>query len=119
MAARRVKRGEIWWLDWSPGRGSEQTGRRPGLVIQNDLGNEFAPTTIVAALTTRAGRAYPVLVAISSDESGLPRDSIVNLAQILTVTKRRLSRKAGELSEDRMAEVDEALAISLGLATVT
>jgi mRNA interferase MazF len=115
MAERSVKRGEIWWLDWSPGRGSEQTGRRPGLVVQNDVGNEFAANTIIACLTTRTDRSYPVLVAASRQETGLRRDSVVNCAQILTVSKDRLLRKAGELDEAKMAEVDEALAVSLGL----
>jgi mRNA interferase MazF len=112
-----VQRGDIWWLDWSLGRGSEERGRRLALVIQNDVGNRFAPTTIVAAVSTR-GRPFPIVVALPASESGLARRSFVNLAQILTVDKSRLLTKTGRLRGARMAEVDRALAISLGLETV-
>ena len=118
MEERSVRRGDIWWLDWSPGRGSEQLGTRPALVIQNDLGNKYSPTTIVAAVTTRGGPEYPFLVAVSASESGLPRDSLVNLAQILTIDKSRLLEKAGQLSEAGLEEVDKALALSLGLEKI-
>ena len=110
-----ILRGEIYWVDWKPGRGSEQSRLRPALVIQNDIGNKFSPTTIVAALTSAVEKPYPFLVKISSKESGLPKDSMVNLAAILTIDKNRLSNKAGELSKTKMAEVDEAIKASLGL----
>jgi len=110
-----IKRGEIYWVDWNPGRGSEQSGLRPALVIQNDIGNKFSPTTIVAALTTAIEKPYPFLVKITAKESGLPKDSTVNLAVILTIDKTRLTSKCGELSEAKMAEVNEAIKASLGL----
>lgn len=115
MTTRTVRRGDIWWLDWSPGRGSEQAGVRPALVVQNDLGNEHSRTTIVAAVTTQGQRRFPFFVTISTTQSGLTRDSFVNTAQILTVDKVRLSRRAGRLNQAKMAEVDEALRVSLGL----
>lgn len=118
MEEMSVKRGDIWWLDWTPGRGSEQLGRRPAAVIQNDLGNEYSPTTIVAAVTTQGSREYPFLVAISASESGLQRDSFVNLAQILTVDKSRLLQRAGHLGGGKLEELDRALAVSLGLEMV-
>lgn len=110
-----IRRGEIYWIDWSPGRGSEQGGLRPALVIQNDIGNRFSPTTIVAALTTAIEKPYPFLARVTAAESGLPKDDTINLAVILTVDKARLSRKCGKLSESRMAEVNEAIRASLGL----
>jgi mRNA interferase MazF len=110
-----VRRGEIYWVDWSPGRGSEQLGMRPALVIQNDTGNRFGSTTIVAALTTAADKAYPFLVKCAARESGLPKDSMINLAAIMTVDKGRLVNKAGKLAENRMAEVDAAIKASLGV----
>ena len=110
-----VTRGEIYWVKRHPGRGSEQSGLRPALVIQNNIGNQYSPTTIVAALTTAVEKPYPFLVAVSAKESGLPNDSTVNLATILTIDKTRLGDKCGELGEDRMAEVDEAIKASLGL----
>jgi len=110
-----IKRGEIYWVDWSPSRGSEQSGLRPALVVQNDVGNKFSPTTIVAALTTAIEKPYPFLVKVTAKESGLPKDSTVNLAVILTVDKTRLRNKCGELSEARMLQVNEAIKASLGL----
>lgn len=110
-----IKRGEIFLVDWNPGRGSEQSGLRPALVIQNDIGNRFSPTTIVAALTTAIEKPYPFLVKVTARESGLPKDSTVNLAVILTVDKARLTSKCGELSEARMSRVNEAIKTSLGL----
>lgn len=110
-----IRRGEIYWVDWNPGRDSEQGGLRPALVIQNDVGNRFSATTIVAALTTAAEKPYPFLVSVTARESGLPKDSTVNLAVIMTVDKGRLTEKCGELSQTRMSDVDEAIKVSLGL----
>ncbi len=118
MEETSVRRGDVWWLDWSLGRGSEQLGKRPAVVLQNDLGNQYSPTTIVAAVTTQGRREYPFIVAISASECGLPRDSFVNLAQILTVDKSRLVQKVGRLSGKKREEVDKALAVSLGLEMV-
>ncbi|HBK69848.1 MAG TPA: PemK family transcriptional regulator [Firmicutes bacterium] len=109
-----IKRGEIYMVDFNPARGSEQAGLRPGLVIQNDIGNRFSPTTIIASITT-ADRTYPFTVHLKAKEGGLSRDSIVNLSQILTVDKERLKNKLGSLSAKRMKEVDQALLVSLGL----
>lgn len=110
-----VRRGEIYYLDWSPGRGSEQTGFRPGLVIQNDLGNEYSSTTIVAAVSTRASRSYPFHVNITPDDSGLPRPSIVKCDQLQTVDRTRLVRRLGALGPTKMREIDRALLLSLSL----
>ncbi|OGL47250.1 MAG: PemK family transcriptional regulator [Candidatus Schekmanbacteria bacterium RBG_13_48_7] len=110
-----IKRGEIYWVDWSLRRGSEQSGLRPALVIQNDIGNKYSPTTIVTALTTAIEKSYPFLIRVTAKESGLPKDSTVNLAVILTIDKSRLISKCGEIIEKKMAEVDEAIKASLGL----
>ena len=110
-----IKRGEIYWVDWNPSRGSEQSGLRPALVIQNDIGNKYSPTTIVAALSTATEKPYPFLVKVTAKESGLPKDSTVNLAVIMTIDKTRLADKCGELSEAKMDEVDKAIKASLEL----
>jgi len=112
---KEVKRGEIYWVDWNPNRGSEQSGIRPTLVIQNDIGNRTSPTTIVAAITTAIERPYPFLVRLTKEESGLPKDSSVNLATIMTIDKSRLSDKCGELDKAKMAQVDNAIKVSLAL----
>jgi len=82
------------------------------LVIQNDVGNEFAATTIVAAITTTL-KAYPVTVLIKRGEGGLREASMVNLAQILTVDKMRLHRRLGRLPDERLEAVDAAIRVSL------
>ena len=115
--AEEVHRGDLWWVDWEPGRGSEQRGRRPALILQNDIGNRYSVTTIIAAVTSRAPRQLPILVAVSTAESALPRESFVNLAHILTIDKRRLLGRCGSLSSEKMLEVDRALKISLGIAS--
>lgn len=99
-----------------PVRGSEQGKTRPCVVIQNDVGNEHSPVTIIACMTSNVGRKeYPTNVYTSALETGLNCDSVVLLNQIRTVDKTRLRRKIGEIPESKMLEIDEALKISLGL----
>ena len=114
MNVSPCRRGEVWMVDFTPGRGSEQEGIRPALVIQNDVGNVHAKTTIVAAITTTI-KKYPVTVVLNRKEGGLELTSMVNLAQILTLDKSRLKKKVGAISQERLAEVDAALLISLGI----
>lgn len=112
-----VKRGEIYWADLGTGRGSEQRGFRPVLVIQNDVGNQYSSTTIVVALTTRLEkRQLPTHVELGKGEAGLDKPGLVLCEQLRTLAKERLKRKAGHLSALRMEEVDLALKISLDLS---
>ena len=108
------RRGEIWLVNFNPGRGSEQKGIRPALIIQNDTGNHYASTIIVAAITTTV-KIYPVTVFLPKRTVGLSKDAMVNLAQILTVDKMRLRKKLGKLSTKLMTRVDVALKISLDI----
>ena len=108
------RRGEIYLVNWSPGRGSEQIGKRPALVVQNDIGNRHSPTTIVAACTTARVKDYPFIVHVKAEEGGMGKDSSINLVQIMTVAMKRLETKLGELSGEKMVEVDRALRNSLG-----
>ena len=110
-----VRRGEIYWVDFGIPRGSEQAGRHPALVIQNDIGNETSPTTIVAGITSQKKPPYPFHVAIAAEESGLPKDSTILLEQLLTISQDRLLQHCGQLSPDKMKEVDRALMHSLGM----
>ena len=114
MAKKPCRRGEVWVVNFNPGRGSEQKGVRPALVLQNDVGNVYAPTTIVAAITTTR-KKYPVTVLLGTGEGGLREPSMVNLAHLLTIDKTRLQKRVGSLSTDRMSEVDVAICVSLGL----
>jgi mRNA interferase MazF len=108
------KRGEVWVVNFSPGRGSEQKGHRPALIIQNDVGNQYAATTIVAAITTTL-KKYPVTVLIPEGKARLKDNSMVNLAQVLTIDKERLAKKLGYLDQEKMSEVDAAIRLSMGI----
>lgn len=114
MSLPLPRRGDVWVVNFNPARGSEQRGRRPALVLQNDVGNAHSGTTIVAAITTTV-KPFPVTVVLGAGEGGLARESMVNLAQILTVDRSRLERRLGELDSNRQAHIDAALRISLGL----
>ncbi len=111
-----VKRGFIFFSDLSPVIGSEQGGFRPVLVIQNNVGNKYSPTVIVAAITSHIEKAkLPTHVELSAKEYGLEKDSVILLEQIRTIDKQRLQQKITELDERIMARINEALKISLGL----
>ena len=101
-------RGEVWLVNWNPARGSEQAGKRPALVIQNDIGNEKASTTIVAAISGSV-KIYPMNVKFDPLESGLNRPSIVKTGQIITVSKERLEKRLGQISAEKMEEVNFAI----------
>lgn len=109
-----MKRGEIYYADLSPVVGSEQGGLRPVLIIQNDTGNKYSPTTIVAAITSKAEKTdMPTHVKIQVE--GLSKKSLVLLEQIRTIDKSRVKEKIAMLSQNNMKHIDRALAISIGL----
>lgn len=113
---KQPRRGEIYFLDFSPAKGREIKGPHPALVIQNDVGNTVGSLTIVAAITSNLKVAeLPVGVVIAPEESGLSHKSAVHLGQIYTIDKERLQNHAGTLSGRKMSEIDRAIAISLGL----
>ena len=106
----------MYFADLSPVVGSEQGGVRPVLVIQNDIGNRFSPTVIVAAITAQIQKAkLPTHVEIDAKKYGFERDSVILLEQIRTIDKQRLTDKITHLDDVMMSRVDEALQISLGL----
>ncbi|MBP2655764.1 MAG: ndoA 1 [Firmicutes bacterium] len=114
-----VKRGDIYYANLSPVVGSEQGGHRPVLVVQNDVGNKYSPTVIVAAITSQISKAkLPTHVEVSAKIFNLDKDSVVLLEQMRTIDKRRLKEKVTHLSEEIMGKVDEAIRISLGLVQV-
>ena len=110
-----IKRGEIYYADLSPVVGSEQGGVRPVLIIQNDIGNKYSPTVIVAAITSQLSKAkIPTHVELSAIEYNLPKDSVILLEQIRTIDKRRLKDKVSELDSLKMRQVNVAILVSLG-----
>jgi mRNA interferase MazF len=112
MKGLNPRRGEVWLVNFNPGRGSEQRGIRPALVIQNDTGNIYAATTIVAAITSTL-KEFPVTVILSPGEGGLKQRSMVNLAQLLTIDKARLQKRLGQLGDAVMERINDALRVSL------
>lgn len=112
----QVRRGDVFYADLNPVVGSEQGGARPVLVVQNDVGNRFSPTVIVAAITSQIGKAkLPTHVEVSGTETMLEMDSVVLLEQVRTIDKQRLKDKVTHLSDEIMKRVDTALSISVGL----
>ena len=110
-----IKRGEIYYADFSPIKGSEQGGVRPCLIIQNDVGNKFSPCTIVAIITTRTTKAKLPTQLWLPTSCGLPRNSMVECEQIRTIDKKRLGEKCGEVDPATMREIDKCLKISVGI----
>lgn len=114
-----VKRGDVFYADLSPVVGSEQGGIRPVLVVQNDIGNKYSPTVIIAAITSQINKAkLPTHVEITGQEYGLPKDSVILLEQIRTIDKKRLREKIGRFDEEMMRYVDDALRVSVGLVSL-
>lgn len=114
------RRGEIWLVEFDRGRGHEIKKTRPAVVIQNDIGNQYSPVTIVAAITSKLSPVrYPVEVAVApSKGNGLTLPSAVQLGQIRSVDRERLVKRLGTLDAPNMRKVDEAIKISLGLGDV-
>ena len=112
---KEIKRGQIYYADLSPVVGSEQGGHRPVLIIQNDIGNKYAPTVIAAVITSRHTKAnLPTHVWLNA-ECGLPKESMVECEQVRTLDKRRLKGFMGQVSQEVMKEIDKGLKISFGL----
>ena len=108
------RRGEIYEVNWNPARGSEQAGLRPALVVQNNVGNSSAPTTVVAAVTSKEPRKpYPFIVELA--DAHLPKRSWANCSRLYTIDKTRLGRMMGVASDGAMRQVDTALCHALSL----
>lgn len=109
-----IKRGDIYFAKLEDGIGSEQNGERPVLVIQNDIGNRYSPTTIVASITTSTTKKpMPTHVELPNEKSGLPENSIVMLEQIHTIDKVRLERFVCHLGDEFSYSVNKAIRCSL------
>lgn len=113
----RMRRGDIYYIDIDDTNleGSEQGGDRPCVIIQNDVGNKYSPTVIVAFITSKTNKKnLPTHVEITK-RGMLTKDSVVLAEQIRTVDKRRLRNKIAWLDEEEMRKVDDALRVSIGL----
>ena len=116
MKSKKYLRGDLFYANLGSGVGSEQKGYRPVLIIQNDVGNNYSHTVIIAAVTSRVGvKAKLPTHYFVNTESGLEAPSIVLLEQIRTIDKKRLDSYIGHLSAAHINGIDKALAVSVGL----
>ena len=114
LQMKYVKRAEIYYANLSPAVGSEQDGMRPVLILQNDVGNIYSPTTIIAPITSKkTDNNQPTHVKTEFER--LEKDSIILLEQITTIDKTRLKAYVGQLDEFTMKEVNRAIRISLAI----
>lgn len=113
---KEIKRGDMFFCNLAPVIGSEQGGIRPVLILQNNVGNAFSPTTIIAAAITSKTDKPPLPTHVSlSNVSGLEKDSLLLLEQVRTIDRSRLRGYIGCLDDLMMETVNKALCISLGL----
>ena len=107
-----IKRGDIYYADLSPVIGSEQGGIRPIVVLQNDIGNKYSPTIIVAAITSQINKAkIPTHIELNAEKYGLSKDSVILLEQIRTIDKKRLKQKISTLSKGYLQRTGIAAAV--------
>ncbi len=111
------RRGEIWDVNWSPGRGAEQQGTRPALIIQNDRGNASPayPLTIVVSMSRTERELSLHVRIIPNEENGLTDKTDVKCEQVMTIEKSRLLRRRGAITTEELSKVDTALKLSLNL----
>lgn len=121
MGTRKLltpSRSEVYLVSFDPALGAEIKKTRPALIVQNDIGNQRSPLTIIAAITSSRSRRGPVGILINAGEGGLLSDSVVLLNQIRSVDRYRLLKRLGVLHPHTMQQVDRALKISFGLLEV-
>ncbi len=113
-----IRNGSIYWVDFSPGKGSEPMGRRPGLVIQNDILNDSKLNTVVMlAITSKLKFGeLPGNVFLRKGEANLPKRCVVNVTQFKSVDKKSLKEKIGTLSKERMEEIYQGIELVLSFS---
>lgn len=116
---KTIRRGDIFYADLSPTIGCEQGGNRPVLIVQNDIGNHYSPTVIIAVLTSKQKKDLPTHINVNIGEGNIMMDSTILLEQIRTIDKFRLSKYIGSLPAEKMNQVNSAMLVSLGLNSGT
>ena len=110
---QKILRGQIYLAKLS-GKGSEQRGKRPVLILQNDIGNKHSPTTIVAPITSSMKKKFlPVHVPVESNR--LYKNSMILCEQVQVIDKSRLGKLLCRISDETLIEVDKAMAVSVGI----
>ena len=112
-----IRKGSIYWVDFSPGKGSEPIGRRPGLMLQSDVLNDSKINTVIILSITSTIKfgELPGNVILSKGEANLPKKCVINVTQIKSVDKSSLKEKIGTLSNKKMDEVHEGLKLVMNL----
>ena len=112
-----IRKGSIYWVDFSPGKGSEPVGRRPGLVIQNDILNDSNLNTVImlAITSTMKFGELPGNVVLKKGEANVPKKCVINVTQIKSVDKKSIKEKIGTLPKKRIDEVNEGLKLVMNL----
>jgi mRNA interferase MazF len=112
-----IRKGSIYWVNFSPGKGSEPIGRRPGLVIQNDILNDSNLNTVImlALTSTMKFAELPGNVVLKKGEANIPKKCVINVTQIKSVDKKSIKEKIGTLSKQRIDEVHEGLKLVMSL----
>ena len=115
-----IRKGSIYWVDFSPGKGSEPTGRRPGLVIQNDILNDSNLNTVImlAITSTMKFGELPGNVVLRKGEANIPKKCVINVTQIKSVDKQSIKEKIGTLSQKRLDELHEGLKLVMNLSKI-
>lgn len=116
MNEQKIKRGDIYIADLEKVKGSEQGGIRPVVIIQNNIGNRFSPTVIVAPVTSKVEKKHKQPTHVYFDKvADLDKSSVIMMEQLRTIDKSRLSDYMGHIDKENMNEINKALAISIGL----
>ena len=110
-----IQRGDIFYADLNNSLGSEQSGIRPVLIVQNDVGNKFSNTVIVLPITSKTKSNIPTHVNIQGIRYGLEKDSVILAEQVRTLDKKRLKQKVGSIDYKTLEKVKNAIEISLGI----
>jgi mRNA interferase MazF len=110
------KRSKVYLVNLDPTIGSEIKKTRPAVIIQNDVGNQYSPITIIAPITSDDKAVYPIEVEVKLPEGGLDHNSLILTNQIRAIDQKRLVKRLGQLSEQTMRKVDQAIIISLALS---
>jgi mRNA interferase MazF len=112
-----IRRGDIYWVDFSPGKGSEPLGRRPGLAIQSDALNDSKINTVIMLVITSTLKfsELPGNVILRKDEANMPKKCVVNVTQVKSVDRNSIREKIGSLSKKKMEEVVEGLKLSMDM----
>ncbi len=112
-----IRNGSVYWIDFSPGKGSEPMGRRPGLVIQNNILNDSKLNTVIvlAVTSTMKYGELPGNVVLRKGEANLKKKCVVNVTQIKSVDKGSVLEKIGTLSDKKMTEVYEGIKLIMNI----